>query len=218
MELSDRARAMLARSTRFPCPTSRDDIVHLIEQEQLPIFDTIVDFQQRFGGIEYRVGRNKDGFLLGILPTWHDGINGFEEQGRYFFECAQHSSAQLRFFMDQDGVFYVDDFPLASTIETYIESDAIGDEMIRQGGWRSKDLGEVARNDRRIDARISLPVIPEASDAYLIWWGDETTRINRIGFWAPVKQLDMIFVYGKTRKDVARAKDMLAGLTERHNV
>ena len=175
MRLSQRAQAFLARATRQPCPRDRAQVRRLMEQEQLPVFEQILAFQERYGGIDLRKGR-EDGFLLGIVLD--DGLNGFPlDDGRYLFECADHPRAQLRFLLDQMNVFYVSEYPLAERFETYLESEALFDEMGRQRGWHARYIGQAPRDDRRIDAAIGLPPLPEASDAYLKWWG--TDRVGK---------------------------------------
>lgn len=213
MTLSQRAQAILARGRRVPCPTEPREVAALLTQAQLPVFDRVIAFQEQFGGVEYHVGRSQDSFLLGIVRSWDDDVFGFEEEGRYYFECAEHSSAQLRFFMDDLGTFYVDDFPLASSVERYIESDALIDEMTWQGHWHHVDAGQVARDDRRVDALVPLPVMPEVSDEFIQWWGMDSVRVCRDGLWAPKDRLDRILIYARSRRDARHIRGLFRGLT-----
>lgn len=213
MELSPRARAFLARARQQPCPRDRAHVSALIAGEGLPAFDAVVSFQERYGGADYRTGTS--GFLLGI--TWDGGINGFQrDDGRYVFECARHPQAPWRFFLDQQNAFYVDVYPLAERFETWLESEALLDEMDRKRDWYCKPIGQVPRDDQRLDAVVGLPPLLEASDAYLKWWGTDEVRVVRAGFWDPDTRIDDAFVYARTRGETWAVSARLKGLTGRY--
>lgn len=226
-QVSARAQAMLARGHRHPCPTQRTEIVALIEQAHLPVYDAVVAFQERWGGVEYWVGQQSHGTLLGIAPSLDATVDGVDDNGRFLFECADRHSAQVFFRMDHAGIVYIcaggmnpTHHPIASSIEMYIESDAVEDEMLTAAGpwprprvhrWHLLLFDEVPHDDKKVDQHIDLPLIPEASDAYTTWWKGEDIRIRRCVDWTADQALDHIYAYTRTRAQAKQVCRMLAG-------
>lgn len=116
MELTERAQAVLQRATRRSAPRDRARIVALLEAEGVPVFEPLVAFQERYGGLEF-------GWLL--LGIEDDGVRAFgydDEDGHYYFYCADDiTSAPVNFFLDEEGTFYVGTYPIAERFETYVE-------------------------------------------------------------------------------------------------
>jgi hypothetical protein len=110
--------------------------------------------------------------------------------GRPYIACGERDATPFTFYVDVDGrlaVAEVDLGPLiiASSVARYIEADAVLDELMDlQVQWRWILVGEIAADDRRVDERVALPLIAEASDAYIRWWGDDRARLARQVFWA----------------------------------
>lgn len=223
MALSARARAMVADATHHPCPRDRLDIIAGLRRARLPVFDAIVRFQEQFGGLEYRVPGTEIGFHLGIMPTWDQGIEGFEEEGRYFFDCGNHPVAQFPFYLDQDGMLYADPnvrYPIASSIEAHLESDAVLYEMYRAArsplwpvGWRMAEEGVFDRGDRRLDARMHIPRLAEACDTYTTWWAGEDVRIQRAVYldW-DTGERDIVRLFAHSWRGVWAVRKMFAGI------
>lgn len=78
--LSERAQRMLGRGTRYAHPRDRAEIEAAIERANVPVFEPIVRFAERYGGVEYRVrGRQVDvrhPVHLSLLWPWSESGSG----------------------------------------------------------------------------------------------------------------------------------------------
>lgn len=214
---------MLAEAVRHPCPRDHLDIVAAIEREGLPIFDGIVRFQETYGGIEYRVPGTEIGFWLGLMEEWGRGVAGFEEEGRYYFGCGYTRALQFGYYLDQDGMLYAYPdvlYPIASSIEARIESDAMLYAMYRDArspllpvGWRMAEEGVFDRDDRRPDARVPFPRVPEACDAYTTWWEGDGMRVQRAVYldW-DTGERDIVRLFARSWRKVWAVRRLFAGI------
>lgn len=214
---------MMAEATRHPCPRDRVDIMAAIERAGLPIFDVIVRFQEDFGGVEYRVPGTEIGFQMGIMTGPTSVVDGFEEDGRYYFSCGGGPLLQFGFWLDQDGILYAYPnvlYPIASSAEKRVEVDAVLYEMYRHArspllpvGWRMVVEGVFDRDDRRPDARVPFPVIPEASDRYTTWWGSASIRVERTVYldW-DTGERDVVRAFAQSWKGIYEIRRMFSGI------
>jgi hypothetical protein len=231
--LTRRAQAMLARGRRHPHPTSREDIVACIERSNLPVFEPVVRFEEEFGGFEYFIrgdeyyvrGRTtsvfvRPGVRLGLLDeSWRvylssEGakapvVDGDCRSGCYVFTAGCHNfSTPFEFALDQDGTWLVVNqngiIPIAASIESFLEGESVKDSLVDLAPeWVVLGRGNLDPEDRRIDERIPFLAIPEASDRYHRWWGNDRIFISRRPFWDwPI--LDSVIVYTRSVDD-ARA-------------
>jgi hypothetical protein len=218
MTLSRRAQRMLEQGT---CPAhmmERSSIVGALKRAGLPVFEPVVAFQQHFGGITYRVNGCRGRNSLGLFQP---EIFGFTpDDQRYYFECFTHGTAQMGFFLGEDGTMYVDErfsspVAIASSIEKYLESEALVNELIDLSFKWWSPLGEVAQDDTRFKERLDLPVIAQASDKYTTWWGNERVRIVQQVCWNDGPPLHWRAFYARTQSDVQQFRDSLRDLLDR---
>lgn len=223
MALSHRAKRMLERGTRYPHPGDRVTIVACLEREGWPVFEPVVEFEERFGGVEYHIyGDGREGLRLGlVLPMWNaatgtseTGTSGWVENGRYYFECAHPFVAcPCELQIDQDGALCADFQPIASTVERHVESDAVLDELgYEQDRWLWLLFGVKRARDRQVDEnlqRLGLSLVPEATDAYTTWWRDDGLRVHRHVFWDGTGTNDRLVAYARTEHDPRRLVDAL---------
>lgn len=229
MALSERALRMLRRGRIHPHPSERSQIVACIERAGLPVFVPIVEFEERYGGIEYDIrGSGKSGLRLGLVPEWADHrhaertglrVVGWGQQGRYFFECAQHPVAQCSFLLNDAGVLHIDGVPVATTIETYIELDAVVDGLQdEQPEWLQLVFGNAPRGDREVDERLDrlgLSILPEASDIYATAWRGNGLWVERRVFWDGRGDRDRLVAYVATEGSARELIDALRGTSFR---
>jgi hypothetical protein len=189
-QLSLGARTMLRRRKRRHTVTKREDLIERIIRAGLPVFEPIVVFQMRYGGMEYRVRGSGHGFSFDLFigrPNEPQRLYGEEDPlGCWAFECGHERVAQFGFFVRQDGAICVDGdddvlLPVASSVEKYIESDAMHDGLMAiQAKWWMIYLSMPAV-DHAVDAVLAQgrTVVDVASDAYTTWWANEYSRICR---------------------------------------
>jgi hypothetical protein len=201
----------------------RSSIVAALEQAGLPVFEPVVAFQQHFGGITYQVrdraGGKSHQMSLGLFQP---KIVGFTPDGHhYYFACGTHSIAQMGFYLGEEGTMYVDErFPspvvIASSVEKYLESDAMVDKLIDLHFKWWLPLGEVAQDDSRLREQLDLPIIVQASDAYTTWWGNDHIRVVQEAFWSGGPPQNRRVCYARTRSDAQQFNDSLRNLLAPH--
>lgn len=210
---------MLAQGTHPAHMMERSSIVAALEHAGLPVFEPVVAFQQEFGGITFRVRGNRGKNYLGLFQT---GFSSFTPDGQhYYFECFTHGTAQFHFYLGEDGTMYVDGgFPaplaIASSIEKYLESEAVVNELIDLSFQWWSPLEEVEQDDTRLRKHLDLPIIAEASDAYTTWWGNERLRVVQEVFWSKGLPQHHRAFYARTEADAQEFVDSLRNVLHPH--
>jgi hypothetical protein len=189
--LSLAARTMLGRHPRRHTITEPEAIIQQITRAGAPVFEPVVAFQAQYGGMTYAVRSEAMGFsfdlfarFMAIDPT--DPVTYHAEKDRWFFYCGKHTWDPFFFYIAPDGAICVDAdnyriLPIASSVEKYIESHAIRDELLDiQTKWWELSF-QVAAANRDVAAVFAQGrrVVDVASDAYTTWWVDEHSRIAR---------------------------------------
>ncbi len=195
-QLSLGAHTMLERRPRQLTITDREAIIERITKAGLPVFEPIVAFQARYGGMEYRVRGTGHGFAFDLLsgpPDEPPSLYGEKDpQGFWAFWCGDERTTPFQFFIRQDGAICVDvgDYvllPIASSVEKYIESDTLQEGLMAiQAKWW-QIFFQVPATDRAVDAVLAQgrTVVDVASDAYTTWWANEYSRIRRRTMFTP---------------------------------
>jgi hypothetical protein len=213
-QLSLGARTMLERRPRRLTITDREAIIEQITRAGLPVFEPVVAFQMRYGGMEYRVRGSIHGFSFDLFigpPNEPQELYGEEDpQGCWAFECGNERVAQFGFFVRQDGAICVDGdndvlLPIASSVEKYIESDAMHDGLMDiQAKWWMIYL-TIPAAEHAVDAVLAQgrTVVEVASDAYTTWWANEYSRICRRTMFMS-KPTNQVVAYLSTREAAAQ--------------
>jgi hypothetical protein len=189
-QLSLAARTMLGRRPRRQTLTEREAIIEQITRAGLPVFEPIVAFQEHYGGIEYAVRGEAIGFSFdlfeGFDPKEPWEFNALQDaQGYWGFHCGDEAWAPFWFSIRQDGAVCVDGtddvlMAIATSVEKYIESDAIRDGLLDlQPTWW--ELFFHTADYRALDSVFAQgrQIVNVASDACTTWWADERSRIVR---------------------------------------
>jgi hypothetical protein len=220
--LSSAARAMLGRGEWHDAVRDRQTLVKGLVAEDAPVVEPPLRFQETYGGLEYDVRGNFTGFYFDMCDfddksgVWLPGIVQ-EDDGQWLFGIGYHATAQIGFFMLESGTICVaegDVVPIATSIEKYIESDAMIDELMSiQPKWWLVPLGDMDHRDQRLDAIAARgrSVIEVASDQYTLWWADEHSRIRRCVFYTLKAGTDVGFGYFRSAD---RAREFLAKAQE----
>lgn len=192
----------------------RPAIVAALEQAELPVFEPIVAFQHQYGGITYKVNGHDGKNTLGLFQP---EIFARKLDDHYYFECFAHGTAQLYFYLGEDGTMYVGhNWPapvaIASSMEKYLESEALEHELIDLSFTWSVSLGVVAQDDTRLGKRLDLPVLASASDAYTTWWGNRDLRVVQRVYWTDGPPQHQRVLYARTQADARQLRDSLRDL------
>jgi hypothetical protein len=180
MTLSKRASDFLQKSKRETLLLTEKEIRQTFIDNDAPIFEPLVDFQQAFGGYIFDAGLAPIKFSLlkgeGGYPKYSNTATiEFEESEfsspKYFFDCAT-TNYQMQFFLDEQGVYYEDYEAKASSFSKTVEHLALWDEMrIRE------DFELIFRNRHlqinNIEKELKLSLLTEASDQYTLWFCNE---------------------------------------------
>lgn len=180
MTLSKRASNFLQKSKREGSQLTESEIRQTFNDNNAPIFEPLIDFQQRFGGFIFYAGLAPIKFSLikgegGYPKSSKTAIVEFEEpesaSPKYFFDCAT-TLYQMQFFLDEQGVYYEDYEAKASSFAKTVEHLALWDEM------RNRKDFELVFRDRllktsEIDKELKLDLVSEASDQYTLWFSNE---------------------------------------------
>lgn len=229
MAFSQRAQRLLEQGRRHPCPIERAHILAALQQAGVPVFEPIVAFQQRFGGIEYHVKGTRQSMSFDLFQPYAPPLPEIsvftDERQRYFFECAEHSLAPVCFYLGEEGTLYVDDcfaapVVIASSVEKYIESDAMVNELTELHFTCWSLLGTIAAGENEFNQRLALlelPVIVEASDPYTTWWGNDRMRVVQEIVWADGPAQNRIVAYARTPVDARQFLDPLRDLLPAHS-
>ena len=187
-ELSGRARRMLERGTRGPHPTGAE-MARLLDGAGVPATDALLDAAARFGGSAYRVRGRDEVMPVRVALLWPGVGAGVDDEvladlpvpgdERCYVAYVDHGLGESYFRLDGDGTLYIDRLPMAASIDTFLESEALLDELRDVASrWHEVRVEEVTADAMWLDSRIGLPFIPAASDRFTIWWGDDDARVS----------------------------------------
>ncbi|MBL7733760.1 MAG: hypothetical protein JNM88_21495 [Chitinophagaceae bacterium] len=156
------------------------EVREVFNYNDAPVFEPLIDFQLRFGGYIFYAGLAPINFSLikgdgGYPEPSKTAIIEFEESKsscpRYFFDCAS-TLYQMQFFLDENGVYYEDYEPKASSFAKKVEHLALWKEMNNR-----KDMELLFRDEmlktNDLEKELRLELLPEASDQYTLWYSNE---------------------------------------------
>jgi hypothetical protein len=179
MALSNRAIRFLEGSEREITNVSEDVIRRIFDENNVPVFKSLIDFQLNYSGYIFYAGHVPVRFTLlhgagGYPESNYTAEIEFEinEDGapRYYFACAG-TDYQMQFLLDEDGLYYEDYIVVASSFEKFMEHAALWKEM------RDRDFERVFErrqlDEQKLIRALSLDLIAEASDEYTQWYQNE---------------------------------------------
>ena len=137
MGLSARAAAFLERAKWETMPFTEKDIRAAFIAVHAPVYQPLIDFQLNYSGLVFYAGLAPIKYTLlfqqpapRYLPatTGIDFHESEEDSPKYFYTCAD-TLWQQTFSLDEEGVYYEDYEPVASSFEKRIEQEAVWHEM-----------------------------------------------------------------------------------------
>lgn len=192
--ISPRAQKLLQNSVRLYKPESIVAVEQKIAAHVEP-HKAFVNFEYYFGGY---VIEGQDQWKLRLMPYDNFAVNSV-----LFVECAAHRVAQFSFHINEAGTIYAteyqDVFPLASSIEVFIEREAIYYEL-RQ---KPKCCRFISSSELDESQLADFQAIDEASDRYETWWASKNQDlfITKHRMWS-IKATPRFCVYGQTEDRV----------------
>lgn len=198
-DLSDKAITLLKDAKIEEALNDREQIEKIFIESGKPIFEKVIDFQVRFGGVFYRMGESfYDGFKMGVIglddkenyiirhcETRDIKDNDGVVETRYYYECMDYDYAgDWGPHIDQDGKIFDFSmgvlFPVAETIEEYLEDEAIRHDLLKKS-WVNHSISEEKCKELIEKKVINRVENKHFSHRYFNWWkNDEETIFIRI--------------------------------------
>jgi hypothetical protein len=171
MTLSKRASDFLHKSERENPQLTDSEIREIFNYNNAPVFEPLIDFQQKFGGFIFYAGLAPIKFSLvkgegGYPKSSKTAIVEFEESesssAKYFFDCAT-TLYQMQFFLDEKGVYYED---------KTVEHLALWEEIRNRKDFEFLFRDRILKTNN-VDKELKLEFLSEASDQYTLWFSNE---------------------------------------------
>ena len=202
--LTSRALNYLKSLQRDPAAvTDKLEIEHYFLSQNIPIFESVIDFGVRYSGVTLQAkNKKKDSFSALLVSSQDIETNrkyDFEKEGENFlFYCGNHETAQFYFYLNQLGQFCSDGYTganvLSSTFELKVEQYAYRNNLVEWIESPYYDLGETKELESILKS--GFEIIPECSDDYNGWFVGDNIIIQK-GVWlhGPTSYLHF---FGKT--------------------
>lgn len=211
---SPRAQKVLRGASREPAPT-RSAIIRRLERAGRPVFDAVIDFEQRFSGLHFRLGLpgHEQEFKLGI--EWHaprPAPDDPDHPERTMVPIGSGWNGYAYLYMNEQGevVSHFDAVLMkSSSVVRYLEQEVIG--LIPR--WKAPSFRVDLRPalGERLATVLNLRLIDEVSDQYEAWWRGRGLFVQQIFFRASWKA-KQTSVYARSIADLVRALEAASAL------
>ncbi|MCX6318584.1 MAG: hypothetical protein NTW29_14925 [Bacteroidetes bacterium] len=180
MTLSTRATNFLQTSEREDSQLTDTAIREIFHYNNAPVFEPLIEFEKKYGGYIFYAGLAPIRFSLikgegGYPISSKTAIVEFGEskysQQKYFFDCAT-TLYQMQFFLDENGVYYEDYEPKASSFDKTVEHLAVWNEFANRKDFEMVFNNRILKTSN-VDKELNLDLIAEASDLYTLWFRNE---------------------------------------------
>ncbi len=185
-QLSIRANNFLINQERFSSTVNREEIIESFIANNAPVFEPLIEFQQKYSGYKFLAGlapihfgllQGDGGYPVRSGTAIIDFSLSETDLAKYQFVCAT-TSYQMEFTLDEYGRYYEDYEIIASTFDKAIEHLSIWDELKKIEGI------EILIQDQQVDInnldrKLGLTIIPEASDEYTQWYNNDLTYMTQ---------------------------------------
>lgn len=141
----------------------RDETIAAFAVAGVPPLSSFLDFQTVFGGYNPHPD-----YTYGIVGLEDDEPRFYEEGNLQLARCDIDGCVQIRMTIDQNGVFYYDDRPVAESFESYIIFSAYFHQTLLQLGWTyiDEDRRTTKRFKRFFETLDVAPSVGRATDQY----------------------------------------------------
>lgn len=151
--LSTRAKEWIQLCDRRTTTTDSQTVKRVLQQNRIPVFQALLDFQESFGGLSYSFGswlNHSWTFDVMMNSDMDCGIpKVFKHKDTDMVECLHSISEGIHTsgYMDPTGKLYIinseNPYPIANTIEELLEKHAIYYSLLRkQKQWAVRGLYE----------------------------------------------------------------------------
>lgn len=223
MSLSQRAQDYIAKMQRNQdWQTAASETRSYLNSFDLIATESLIHFQELYSGLTLTI-RNKPKSTFEALLFSKNQIATLSDpepivlKDTSLFHCGQHATAQFNFFLSSDGAFCTlgdDDKPniLKTSFEKHVEEYALRNEISE---WEFAPPYYQVKNFNELSEYMGhhYEIIPECSDDYCTWWGNETTKIVK-GVWLDREEDHdfYVHVYGINRSITDHLVDKLSSL------
>ncbi len=192
LNISDTVYDMLLEGKIVGTVKERNEIIKIFEEEGIPVFDKVIDFQEQFSGISFKIGKTfYKGFEMNLLCF--DAYKGkyvlnyvTKKDGKFFFECMDfYFGGDIGPFIDEDGKIY--DFCMgnlflcADSIEEFLEDEAVKYYFVSNNDkWLNRGTNMIEINEFKRTNSFHKIEKESFSGKYFEWWCDEETVFIRI--------------------------------------
>lgn len=159
-----------------------DEAKGCLESAGLPVKDVFVRFQSTFGG--YRPDSDVTHGIVDPAAKKDAEQRQDVHQGKVRVRCDLYNLTQVRHWLDEDGLFYYEDYAVAESFESYIRFTGYIARELEPLNWTHVDRERLATARYRnfMDGR-KADTVAEASDEYhQIQRSEELFRIIRPHF------------------------------------
>ena len=187
-ELSTKAKNFLYNQQRFSSTIIREEIIESFADNNAPVFEPLIDFQQKYSGYQFMAGlepihfgilQGDGGYPIRTGTAIVDFSLSETDKSKYQFVCTT-SQYQMDFTLDEYGRYYEDYEIVASSFDKAVEHLAIWDEIAKKGDFKIL-LQNQKLDIHELDKKLSLTIIPEASDEYTLWFKNDFIYLTQCG-------------------------------------
>lgn len=187
--ISKLAMQMLLDGKIVSALTNTEVIKKAFLQEEIPIFEKVVNFQEVYGGIWYKIGNDfYNGYHMNIFYFDSQRLkyrfkHWSKKNGKYFFECMDyHYAGDIGPCIDEEGKIY--SFAMgtyylrADSIEEFLEDESIKYYFVNiYPKWINRGITNKQLNDLQKNVNFIKIENSHYTDKYFEWWKDVNESI-----------------------------------------
>lgn len=187
--VSKTVERMIEYGERNTALTDSEKIIALFEESNLPWSEKIIEFQQRYGGLKYRIGESYYvGFRLDLF-FFNEHKNEYslyyvhEDDGLYYYNCMDYLySGDVGPCINIEGqIFYFgmgQVFITADSIEEFLEDEAIKfDFTYENRNWFTTTLNKELVDEIRHFQEFNRIENSNFSYKYFEWWVNKDSSV-----------------------------------------
>ena len=201
--------------------SDRQLIVDHLKKQSIEPFEKIIEFQARFSGLKLTITNKTGSTFKAKLFSKTDIINSIppdtiEIDGRIYFDCGEHETAQFWFVIRNDGEICtynnIDETVnvISSSFDKLIEEYALKDFLVRSKKYEHPYYYNLIDQNLFEACTQSFARYAAASDEYNSWLSDGSLVIHA-GTWFDKPGL-FIHVYGDDKR---QCESLIQDLTEK---
>ena len=211
MKFSNRASKYvdkLNRNNDYTC-LDKEQVLNYFKRQSVPIFQKVIDFQVDYSGLELTVFKKPLSIFHARLFTAAEirtnvAIDFLQINGRYYFNCGNHKTAQFWFGISQDGeICTLGDEEdsvniIYSSFEKFIEAYAFENQLSENNKYEQPPYYNLL--DKSAFDRLTLNCLfyTTANDNYNTWMSIDELIIHQ-GIWLD-RTASYIHIYGNNKQ------------------